>query len=45
MGTTRKQGFRASYDSFVVGSSTVLRRKYSGKNPCLRVAAKRYKQP
>ena len=32
----------ASYDSFVVGSSSVLRMKFSGENRHLRKAAKRY---
>ncbi|WP_448519956.1 hypothetical protein [Rhodoflexus sp.] len=38
----RNGGFSASYDSFVVGSSAVLRTKYSAKKPRLRQAAKRY---
>jgi len=29
----------------VQAESSVLRMKFSGKNPALRVAAKRYKQP
>jgi len=33
----------ASYDSFVVGSSSVLRLKFSGENRHLRKAAKRYR--
>ena len=38
----RNGGFGASYDSFVVGSSTVLRLNFCAKNPPLRQAAKRY---
>jgi len=38
----RNGGCSASYDSFVVGSSSVLRLKFSAKNPPLRKAAKRY---
>ena len=34
-------GFSASYDSFVVGSSAVLRLNICAKNPPLRQAAKR----
>ena len=41
----RNGGFSASYDSFVVGSSTVLRLNFCAKNPPLRQAAKRYGQP
>ena len=41
----RNGGFSASYDSFVVGSSAVLRLNFSAKNPPLRQAANRYKQP
>jgi len=37
----RNGGFSASYDSFVVGSSAVLRLNFSAKNPPLRQAAKR----
>jgi hypothetical protein len=37
----RNGGFSASYDSLVVGSSSVLRLKFSAKNPALRVAANR----
>jgi len=37
----RNGGFSASYDSFVVGSSAVLRFKFCAKNPPLRQAAKR----
>ena len=40
----RNGGFSASYDSFVVGSSVVLRIDICGKNPPLRQAAKRYRQ-
>ena len=40
----QKWRFSASYDSFVVGSSLVLRLKFSGKNRHLRKAAKRYRQ-
>jgi hypothetical protein len=40
----RNGGFSASYDSFVVGSSAVLRLNICGKNPPLRQAAKRYAQ-
>ena len=41
----RNGGFSASYDSFVVGSSAVLRLNFCAKNPPLRQAAKRYLQP
>jgi len=37
-----KGGVSCSADSFVVAESSVLRMKFSGKNPALRVAAKRY---
>jgi len=37
----RNGGFSASYDSFVVGSSAVLRLNICGVNPPLRQAAKR----
>ena len=40
----RNGGFSASYDSFVVGSSAVLRFNFCAKNPPLRQAAKRYGQ-
>jgi hypothetical protein len=40
----RNGGFGASYDSFVVGSSAVLRLNFSAKNPPLRQAANRYWQ-
>ena len=36
----RNGGFSASYDSFVVGSSAVLRMNICAKNPPLRQAAK-----
>lgn len=41
----RNGGFSASYDSFVVGSSAVLRLNFCAKNPPLRQAANRYMQP
>lgn len=37
----RNGGFSASYDSFVVGSSAVLRLNFCAKNPPLSQAAKR----
>ncbi len=37
----RNGGFSASYDSLVVGSSSVLRLKFCAKNPPLRQAPKR----
>ncbi len=40
----RNGGFSASYDSFVVGSSAVLRLNFCAKKPPLRQAAKRYGQ-
>jgi hypothetical protein len=40
----RNGGFSASYDSFVVGSSAVLRLNFCAKNPPLRKAANRYQQ-
>ena len=40
----RNGGCSASYDSFVVGSSAVLRLNFCAKNPPLRQAAKRYGQ-
>ena len=40
----RNGGFSASYDSFVVGSSAVLRLNFCAKNPPLRQAANRYGQ-
>jgi hypothetical protein len=38
----RNGGCSASYDSFMVGSSEVLRLNFCAKNPPLRQAAKRY---
>jgi len=38
----RNGGCSASYDSFVVGSSAVLRLNFCAENPPLRKAAKRY---
>ncbi len=38
----RNGGSSASYDSFVVGSSSVLRMKFCAENPPLRQAANRY---
>lgn len=38
----RNGGFRASYESFVVGSSSVLQLNFCAKNPPLRQAANRY---
>jgi hypothetical protein len=40
----RNGGFSASYDSFVVGSSSVLRLNFCAKIPPLRQAAKRWLQ-
>ncbi len=40
----RKGGCSASIDSFVVGSSAVLRLNFSAKNPPLRKATKRWWQ-
>ncbi len=40
----RNGGCSASYVSFVVGSSAVLRLNFSAKNPPLRQAAKRWWQ-
>ncbi|MCC5917170.1 MAG: hypothetical protein JJU02_07565 [Cryomorphaceae bacterium] len=40
----QKWRFSASFDSFVVGSSSVLRLKFSGENRHLRKAAKRWQQ-
>ncbi|MBS0646848.1 MAG: hypothetical protein JSR97_09720 [Verrucomicrobia bacterium] len=37
----RNGGCSASYDSFVIGSSAVLRLNFCAKNPPLRQAAKR----
>ena len=41
----RNGGFSASYDSFVVKQTVVLRIYICGKNPPLRQAAERYRQP
>ncbi len=41
----RNGGSSASYDSFVVSSSAVIRLNFCAKNPPLRQAAKRYLQP
>ena len=41
----RNGGCSASYDSFVVGSSAVLRLNFCAKNPPLRKAANRYASP
>ena len=41
--TYPKGGVSCSTDSFVVAESSVLRMKFSGKNPALRVAAKRWR--
>jgi len=38
----RNGGCSASYDSFVAGSSTVLRLNFCAKNPPLRQAANRW---
>jgi len=40
---TKNWRFSASYDSFVVQQTFVLRMNIGGKNPELLVAAKRYK--
>ncbi|MEI2696038.1 MAG: hypothetical protein V9E90_13280 [Saprospiraceae bacterium] len=40
---TKNWRFRASYDSFVVQQTVVLRMKFSGENRQLLVAAKRYR--
>ncbi len=39
---TKKWRFSASYDSFVVEQTLVLRRKFSGENRQLLVTANRY---
>ena len=39
----RNGGCSASYDSFVVGSSAVLRLNFCAENPPLRKAEKRYR--
>lgn len=41
--TYPKGGVSCFADSFVVAESSVLRMKFGGKNPALRVAAKRYR--
>lgn len=41
----RNGGFSASYDSFVVGSSSVLRFNFCAKNPPLRQAPNRQAHP
>jgi hypothetical protein len=41
---TKNWRFSASYDSFVVAQTIVLRMKFSGKKRQLLVAAKRYAQ-
>jgi len=43
--TYPKGGVSSSADTFVQAESSVLRIKFSGKNPALRVAAKRYVLP
>jgi hypothetical protein len=43
--TYPKGGVSCVKDSFVLADSSVLRIKFSAKNPALRVAAKRYRQP
>ncbi len=43
--TYPKGGVSFSADSLVIAESFVLRRNINGKNPALRVAAKRYLQP
>jgi hypothetical protein len=42
--TYPKGGVSCSADTFVVAESSVLRMKFSGKNPALRVAAKRWQK-
>jgi len=42
--TYPKGGVLCSADTFVQAESLGLRMKFSGKNPALRVAAKRYRQ-
>jgi len=42
--TYPKGGVSCSKDTFVVNGSSVLRMKFCGKIPALRVAANRYKQ-
>ena len=41
---TRNWRFSASYDSFVIKQTLVLRMKFSGENRQLLVAANRYRQ-
>jgi hypothetical protein len=43
--TYPKGGVSCSKDSFVVNQTLVFQIKFCGKNPALRVAAKRYVQP
>jgi len=43
--TYPKGGVSFSADTFVQAESSVLRMKFCGKNPALRVAAKRYTRP
>jgi len=43
--TYPKGGVLCSKDTSLQAESSVLRMKFSGKNPALRVAAKRYLQP
>jgi len=42
--TYPKGGVSCSADTYVQAESSVLRMKFSGKNPALRVAANRYLQ-
>jgi len=42
--TYPKGGVSCFADAFVQAESSVLRMKFCGKSPALRVAAKRYKQ-
>jgi len=42
--TYPKGGVSFSEDTFVQAESSVLRMKFCGENPALRVAAKRYRQ-
>jgi len=42
--TYPKGGVSCSKDSFVVNQTVVFQIKFCGKNPALRVAAKRYAQ-
>ena len=43
--TYPKGGFSCFEDTFVQAESLVLRKKFSAKNPALRVAANRYASP